>query len=139
MDSIRNTFIQMAILPVPENTNLLIKIRNNSFGAFLFSITFALVLASAAYFVVFLGVKLESSLFSVMQVALFLPVAYSISVGFLKGQEMKKLFVEFENVQEKCKSQGSLFIRPVLWKNKNFLFQTHQNSLTKRIAKVTQF
>lgn len=103
MDPIHNTFINMAILPAPENTMFSIKIRNNLFGTSLFIITVALVLASAAYFVVFLGDDLKSSLFAVMQVALFLPVAYSITVGFIKRQEMKKLFVEFENVQEKCK------------------------------------
>lgn len=105
MDSIRNTFIRMAILPVPEKTNFSIKIRNNFFGASLLIITVALVLASVAYFGVFLGVDLKSSLFAVMQMALFLPVAYSMTIGFIKRQEMQKLFVEFENVQEKCKGR----------------------------------
>lgn len=106
MDSIRNIFIQMAILTMPENSNFSIKIRNISFGAILFIITTALVFGSVAHFVVFLGVNLESALFSVMQVGLFLPVAYSITVGFIKREEIKQLFAVFENVQQKCKSRG---------------------------------
>lgn len=109
MDSIRSTFIQMAILPVAENTHFSIKIRNNLFGMILFTITVTMILASGAYFVVFLGKDLKSSLFAVMQVALFLPVAYSITMGFIKRQEMEKLFVEFKNVQVKCKSQGMAY------------------------------
>lgn len=103
MDSIRNTFIRMAVLPAPEKTNFSTKLQNNLFGAALFTITISMVLASTAYSIVFLGIDLKSSLFAVMQVALFLPVWYSITVGFKKRQEIENLFVEFENVQGKCK------------------------------------
>lgn len=105
MDSIKRSFIRMAVLPNPIEEHFYIKLRNVSFGILLLTVELFITISSLALFLKIVVDDLEKSLYVLMQFMAFSCGAYMMAIGYKKRHDIADLFSEIRKIEMKCKKK----------------------------------
>lgn len=105
MESIRKILILISIVPSPKNESLLKKRCNYAIATLLFTLLLSVLSSSGIYFIKFVGIDLEESLFSILQVTAFSCAIYSMIVGLKKRQSIGQLLIDYQTIRIECKQK----------------------------------
>lgn len=99
MESIRNALILISVSTADHNIKWWQKVRNKTFCAFIFISLFVISISSAEYFLKFFAIDIEMSLYAMLQVSAFSGVAYTIAMGFIKRNQIDRMFKDFDKIR----------------------------------------
>lgn len=102
MDSIKNYLILICSLPTPETTKSAIKQRNLASGLCHFILQLTILISSFGFLIKNVSIDLENSLYALVQLAATGSTTYMFIFGFVRREKMRKLFVEFQKIQNEC-------------------------------------
>lgn len=95
-------FALLCAHPTEEDNEKLPKICYSIFSATVFTLLLTAVVSSIAYFVKFVSIDLESSLYALFQIVATWPMLNGMSIVFFMKFKMRALFENLQNVYEKC-------------------------------------
>lgn len=102
MDSVKNCFILVSILPTPDGTKRLIRIRNYIISVGVLTTLLFILISSGVFFFKNLHGDLEKSLHALTTIGAFSCTIYTIGNGFNQRHAIGKVFSQFEKIRNEC-------------------------------------
>lgn len=99
MDSIKQSFIRMSILPIPNGTKPHIQCFIIIYGILSITIPTFLTICSTIYFFQFIIENLANALHALVQAIAYNNTAYLIAVAYLKRRQIEELFSEIKSIE----------------------------------------